>query len=403
MNLDQSPAEARFRAEVREFFLRDYPKDILHKVANGQALTKADLMASERALDGRGWLAPGWPRECGGPGWTVTQRFIFDDELERAGAPNVVAMGLLYLAPIIIAFGDEAQKARWLPDILSGRTFWAQGYSEPEAGSDLASLRTRAERRGDNYLVNGEKIWTTQAHFADWMFALVRTSEGSRKQDGISFLCFDMKTSGVEVRPIITIDGAHHLNRVVLTDVVVPTENRIGEEGRGWAYARHLLAFERTSYAHVAAKRKQLDDLRGASAAAPWGDLLGDEAAGLRRRFAEAEIAVTALEFTTLRALAPLAAGQAPSEESSVIKIIATEAAQRVTELFLDLAGPYAPPFVRDRTRADWRKAIEGVPSFAPPAVADYFRARGQSIYGGANEVQKNIIARKLGLGGRVP
>jgi alkylation response protein AidB-like acyl-CoA dehydrogenase len=399
VNVDLSPSDDEFRQEVRVFFEADYPRAILDKIANGQTLTKSDLMMSERALQQRGWLAAGWPKEYGGPGWSVTQRFIFDEELERAGAPSVVAMGLIYLAPIVYTFGTEQQKQRWLPDILAGRTFWAQGYSEPEAGSDLASLRTSAVLDGDFYVVNGEKVWTTQAHYADWIFCLVRTSSGVKKQEGISFLCIDMTSAGVVVEPIITLDGLHHLNRVTFTDVRVPVDNRVGDEGRGWTYARHLLHYERTSYAHVAGKRRQLDALRTLSKGLPWGDLLQEPGSPMARRMTELDIDLLALEYTLFRALAPLVAGQAPGNESSLLKIMATEHAQAISELYLDLAGPYAAPLVRDRSQPDWRKAIgDDIPAFAPPAVALYFGTRAQTIYGGATEVQKNIVARQMGL-----
>ncbi len=398
MNLDLKPQDETFRQEVRRYFRGEYPQAIIAKLANGQVLEKADLMASEAALSAKGWLAPGWPADFGGTGWSVTQRFIFDDELERAGAPNVMPMGLLYVAPVIITFGTVEQQARWLPDILAARTFWAQGYSEPEAGSDLASLRTQALEDGDDYIVDGEKIWTSHAHYADWIFCLVRTATTPRKQDGITFLCIDMKTPGVTVTPIISIDGGHHLNRVSFRNVRVPMENRIGEAGRGWTYARHLLNHERTSYAHVAAKRRQIAELLEISETAPWGDELRQADNPLRRRLAEVEIALTTLEYTTLRALAPLANGEAPGDEASTIKIAATETAQAITELFVDLAGPFAAAKFPDRHGAGWRAGLEDIPAFAAPGTAAYFFARAQTIYGGSTEIQKNIIARQLGV-----
>jgi alkylation response protein AidB-like acyl-CoA dehydrogenase len=395
MDLDFSHADDAFRAEARTFFESEYPTWILDKVRNGQRLGKADLHASEQALNARGWLAPNWPRAYGGTGWSATQRFIFDEELERAGAPNVVPMGLLYVAPIICAFGTDAQKARWLPDILSGRTFWAQGYSEPGSGSDLASLTTRAERVGDHYLVNGVKTWTSQGHYADWIFCLVRTSNEAKKQDGISFLCVDMTAPGVTVRPIITIDGSHYLNEVSFENVETSVDNRIGEEGRGWAYNRQLLSHERTSYAHVAGKQRQLDAIRHLAVKQPWGDIAADRAAFFAR-IADAEVRLAALEYTTLRALAPLDAGQAPGEEASTLKIAATEVAQLITELALELAGLFALPSITDRDEPTWRAGLETIPLFAVPATAGYFFTRAQTIYGGTNEIQRNIIFRTL-------
>ncbi len=395
MDLAFGVEDEAFRVEARAFFETEYPRAILDKIANGQSLTKADLQASERALNARGWLAPNWPKEFGGAGWTATQRFIFDEELERAGAPGVTPMGLLYVAPIIIAFGTPAQQARWLPGILNATTFWAQGYSEPESGSDLASLRTRAVREGGDYVVNGVKTWTSQGHYADWIFCLVRTSDESKKQDGITFLCIDMKAPGVSVRPIISIDGAHYLNEISFTNVRTSVDNRIGEEGKGWLYARHLLAHERTSYAHVAGKKRQIAHLKELARAVPWAALGADEA-GFWARVGAVEVQLAALEYTTLRALAPLGAGQAPGDEASILKILATECAQAITELHLELAGHYAQPFFADRERPDWRANLEDIPAFAAPATASYFFTRAQTIYGGSNEIQRNIVYRTL-------
>ncbi len=396
MDLDFSPADDAFRAEVRAYFESEYPSWILAKVRNGQTLGKADLDASQQALNARGWLAPNWPKEYGGTGWSATQRFIFDEELERAGAPNVVPMGLLYVAPIICAFGSEQQKAAWLPDILSGKTFWAQGYSEPGAGSDLASLTTRAERVGDHYVVNGVKTWTSQGHYADRIFCLLRTSTEAKKQDGITFLCIDMTAPGVSVRPIATIDGSHYLNEITFENVETSIDNRIGEEGRGWAYNRQLLSHERTSYAHVAGKQRQLADIRRLAGEAPWGEI-GADKADFMRKIADAEMRLAALEFTTLRALAPLGAGQAPGDEASILKVVATEVAQLITELGLELAGRFVAPSIPDRDAPNWREGLETIPLFAIPATAAYFFTRAQSIYGGTNEIQRNIIFRMLG------
>ena len=396
MDLDFSPEDDAFRAEARAFFETRYPAWILDKVRNGQTLGKADLHASEQALNARGWLAPNWPKEYGGTGWTAAQRFIFDEELERAGAPNVVPMGLLYVAPIICAFGSDEQKARWLPDILSGKTFWAQGYSEPDSGSDLASLTTRADRVGDHYVVNGVKTWTSQGHYGDWIFLLVRTSDEAKKQDGISFLCVDMTAPGVTVRPIVSIDGLHHLNEITFENVETAVDNRIGEEGRGWSYNRQLLSHERTSYAHVAGKKRQLDAIRCLAGELHWGEIEADKAA-FAAKIADTEIRLAALEYTTLRALAPLGAGQAPGDEASILKVVATEVAQQITELGFELAGLFASPAIADRDAPTWRDGLETIPAFAIPATAAYFFTRAQSIYGGTNEIQRNIIFRMLG------
>ena len=395
MDLTFSPADEAFRNDVRTFFAGEYPRDILAKVSNGQTLGRADLDASQRALNAKGWLAPNWPAEFGGAGWSANQRFIFDEELERVGAPSVVPMGLLYVAPIIFTFGTDEQKARWLPDILSAKTFWGQGYSEPSAGSDLASLQMRAERVGDEYVCNGVKTWTSQGQYADWIFCLVRTSTEPKKQDGITFLCLDMKTPGITVRPIITIDGGHHLNEITFDNAQTSVDNRIGEEGRGWFYARYLLTHERTSYAHVAGKKKQLEEIKTLVSELPWGAVGADQMA-FQRKIADTEIRLAALEMTTLRALAPLSAGQAPGDESSILKIIATEMAQEITELGIELAGLFAAPLPAGRETADWREGLESHPAFAVPATAAYFFTRAQSIYGGSNEIQRNIIFRTL-------
>ncbi|MBA2933848.1 acyl-CoA dehydrogenase family protein [Sphingomonas sp. CGMCC 1.13654] len=387
MDLRLSDADRAFQAEVQRFFAHDYPQAILTKARAGQVLTRADHVASQQALQSRGWLGVGWPTEHSGPGWTPVQRYLFDEELERAGAPNLIPMAILYIGPIICAFGTPEQQSRWLPDILESRAMWAQGYSEPEAGSDLASLRFNAERDGDDYVLNGTKIWTTGAHWADWIFCLARTSAEPRRQDGISLICADMRSPGISVHPIITIDGSHELNRVEFVDVRVPVENRIGEEGRAWHYANVLLQAERLSYAHIARKRMDLAKIRALAR-----HLLDDPA--FARRLATVEIEVEALEIAVLRALA----GEATPAAVSALKILCTECAQHVTELFVELAGRHALPML-DRRAANWADAAPLVPEFAPQAIQSYLFERAQTIYGGATEVQKTIVWR--GLAGR--
>ncbi len=385
MDLEFDQQAEQFRAEVRKFFAEEYPRDLLARAGSGAALTKNDLQRAERALASKGWLCINWPEEAGGPGWDVTRKYIFDQEMQHAGAISPVPMGVIYVGPVIWAFGTEEQKARWLPGIKESTTFWAQGYSEPEAGSDLASLQCRAERDGDDYVVNGTKIWTTLAQHADWIFALVRTSKEERKQQGITFLCAPMDSPGITVHPIITIDGRHRLNRVTFDNVRVPVENRIGEEGEGWKYANFLLGNERTSYAHVAAKRMGMASIE---ALASSNEQLKDDAA-FWDRFNELSIRLDSLDMTMLRVLSSLVDGESPGRESSVLKIMATEIAQNISELRMQVYG-YEGLAVLDSDAPNPKAA---------KAMADYFGGRAQSIYGGANEIQKNIIARRvLGL-----
>lgn len=385
MDLSFRPADEEFRAEVRRFFQSEYPKDLLQKVASGQALAKDDYQRSERALAARGWLCVNWPQEHGGPGWSVNQKYVFDQELERTGAINPVPMGVIYVGPVICAFGREDQKAQWLPGIQQATTFWAQGYSEPNAGSDLASLSMSATHDGDEYVVNGTKIWTSLAQHADWIFLLVRTSTEDRKQKGITFLCAQMDTPGITVHPIITIDGRHSLNRVTFDEVRIPVCNRIGTEGEGWSYANYLLGNERTSYAHVAAKRMKMAAIE---TLAEQDEYLRKDTA-FEHRTAELNVRLDALDLTVLRLLATISEGESPGNEASILKILATELAQDMSELAMMAHG----------TKGIARCNDNSPHPQAAKATMEYLSARAQSIYGGSNEVQKNIIAKRvLGL-----
>lgn len=390
MDFSFSQKDEEFRMKARDFFENEYPREIVEKIARGHSPSKADYQKSERAFAARGWLAVNWPKSAGGTGWSANEKYIFDEELERAGALNVVPMGLLYVGPVIYTFGTEEQKKRWLPGILDSTTFWAQGYSEPGSGSDLASLQASAVSDGEDYIVNGTKIWTSLAQHADWIFCLLRTSQEEKKQEGITFLLIDMTTPGITVQPIITIDGKHSLNSVTFENVRVPQANRIGEEGKGWTYANYLLGHERTSYAHVAGKRKQLVNIRKA---AQERGLLGDPA--FARKLGELETRLDTLEITVLRTLSSVAEGGAPGNESSILKVIATELAQDITELGAETYGPYAQPAFPDSVAPAWT-GNTALPAGAAPAVAAYFGARAQSIYGGSNEIQKNIIAKRI-------
>src|SRR5690606_37682227 len=375
MDFSFSEKDEEFRMKVRDFFENEYPRDIIEKMASGASPSKEDYQRSERAMAAKGWLAVNWPKAAGGTGWTANEKYIFDEELERAGALNVVPMGLLYVGPVIYTFGTEEQKKRWLPGILDSTTFWAQGYSEPGSGSDLASLQCSAVSDGDDYIVNGTKIWTSLAQHADWIFCLLRTSQEEKKQEGITFLLIDMKTPGITVNPIITIDGKHSLNSVTFDNVRVPKENRIGEEGKGWTYANYLLGHERTSYAHVAGKRKQLRNIRMAAAKTmtDGGSLLKQPV--FAGKLAGLESRLDALELTVLRVLASVADGGAPGEESSILKVIATELAQDITELGVETFGPYAQPAFPDSVVPEGSDNF-AIPAAAAPSVAQYLGTR---------------------------
>lgn len=396
MNLDFDPQLLGFREEVQSFFADHYPKDILAKTASGASLTTPEVRRAEMALGAKGWLASAWPREHGGPGWSIEQQYIFDEELERAGAPTVTPMGVVYVGPVVYTFGTEEQKAQWLPGIADGSVGWAQGYSEPEAGSDLASLQFSAVRDGDEYVLNGTKIWTSAANHADWIFLLTRTSQEEKKQAGITFICAALGQAGVTVKPIISIDGKYHLSQVDFENVRVPAANRIGEEGKGWTYSQYLLGNERTSYARIGGKRTQLAGIRAIASQIPTGGnqrLIEDSA--FAARLSAAEIRVDALEITTLRVLCSVKDGGSPGTEASILKIMATETAQEITGLFCIAAAEHGLRKFGDSVSPDWT----GQSAFAAPGVATYFGTRAQSIYGGTNEIQRNIIAKHvLGL-----
>lgn len=393
MNLDYNAEELAFRDEVRHFLAEHLPKDIRARQRDGSPHVgypgKDDYVRWCRILNERGWAAPGWPEQYGGPGWNVVQRHIFDEECAMAGAPPPFPFGVGMVAPVLMEYGSEAQKERFLPRILNLDDVWCQGYSEPGSGSDLASLKMRAERDGDHYVVNGQKTWTTVAHWADWIFCLVRTETGRRKQDGISFLLIDMTTPGIEVRPIITIDGAHEINEVFFDNVRVPVENRVGEEGKGWSIAKFLLGHERTGNARIGYCKRQLDRLKqiaGSETAADDTSLADDPL--FSARVAETEIEMMAMEITTLRDLSASRTGSASNVMPSIIKIRGTEIQQSLAQLMMEVAGPNAIR-LEDET---------GLTHAEGPA-SRYLSLRATSIYGGSNEIQRNIVAKAvLGL-----
>jgi alkylation response protein AidB-like acyl-CoA dehydrogenase len=389
-----SAEDLAFRDEVRDFFTQEYDSSITAKLSSAAGTDyKEGIVAWQKKLHAKGWVAPGWPKEYGGTDWSATQKFIFETERGLAGIPDVVPFGLKMVAPVIYTFGNEEQKARFLPRILESDDWWCQGYSEPGAGSDLAALNTTADYAGDNYIVNGRKIWTTFAQYADWIFCLVRTSKGMRKQQGISFLLIDMNTPGITVKPIVTIDGKHSLNEVLFEDVAVPTENLIGEQDKGWTYAKALLAHERTGMAEVADSTRMLDSLKQrASVEVNGGKAMIDDPI-FQMRLSDIEMELMALEYTELRVFASMAAGGMPGPESSLLKIKGTEISQAIHELQLQLASFYGGALPENLS------ADELGHDFAFEARGKYMYGRAATIYGGSNEVQRNVIAKAvLGL-----
>ena len=399
MHIELSAADKTFRAEVREFIAARLPSDIRRRVEGGLALGREDYATWHRILHEKGWAAPAWPREHGGPGWTPVQRYVFDSEIAAADAPRVMPFGVSMVGPVIFTFGDDAQKARFLPRILSADDWWCQGYSEPGAGSDLAGLRTRAVRDGDDYVVTGQKTWTTSAQWADWIFCLVRTDPDAPKpQQGISFLLIDMRSPGVDVRPIVTIDGGQEVNDVFFDGVRVPARNLVGEENKGWTYAKFLLSFERAGIADVGRSRKQLARLKQVARSEKTNGRPLAEDHRFREKIASVEIDLLALEFTELRALSRRAAGKEPGTEANILKIRGTEVQQRLTELHLEAVGAYANPYIPEALRDGWNEEPVG-PDYAAGAAPRYFNWRKASIYGGTNEIQKGILAKfVLGL-----
>lgn len=387
-----SEEDLAFQQDVRQFLQEAWDPELAAR-CHGVATMKEGVVEWQRRLHRKGWMAPHWPVEYGGTNWTVTQRFIYNSERALVGAPEAVAFGVTMVASVIIAYGSEAQKARFLPRILSSEDWWCQGYSEPGAGSDLAALKMRADREGEEYVLNGSKIWTTYAQYADWIFCLVRTDNSGRKQEGITFLLIDMKSPGITIRPIKTIDGFHHLNEVFFDNVRVPVENRIGEEGKGWTYAKALLVHERLSIAEVADSKRALSELRElARQEVNGGRVLLDDPL-FARRLTDIEINLMALEYTELRALASIAEGKPPGPESSLLKLQGTQIQQAIQELRMDVAGYYSGTLQGELSAEQLGHA------YADTAQKLYFRGRAASIYGGSNEVQKNITAKfVLGL-----
>jgi alkylation response protein AidB-like acyl-CoA dehydrogenase len=388
MDLNYSPDEAAFRDEVRAWIGANLPRELRDKVLNYRELSKDDLLSWHKTLAKKGWIAPHWPKEWGGTDWTVVQRYIFEEECGAAGCPPIVPFGVRMCAPVLLRFGTDAQKQRFLPRMYNGEDFWVQGYSEPGAGSDLASLKTRAVREGDHYVVTGQKIWTTLGQYGDWIFCLVRTdAKTDKRQDGISFLLVDMKTPGITVRPIVLLDQSREVNEVFFDDVKVPAENLVHEENKGWTVAKFLLGYERMGTGNIAVCKRELARVKELAAGA---GLLDDPRFG--DRLTRVEVELMALEITNLRFLDQMRGGRPPGAEVSLLKIKGTEIQQTLTELMMQTAGPLAPIF---------RPVTPDAPfdAFTAALFPRYCNVRKATIYAGSNEIQRNIIAKAtLGL-----
>ncbi|HPK31286.1 MAG TPA: acyl-CoA dehydrogenase family protein [Ottowia sp.] len=400
MDLAFTPEELKFRDEIRAWVKEHLPQDIASKVHKAQRLTRDDMQRWARILGKQGWLGYGWPKQFGGPGWTAVQKHLFEEECAMAGAPRIVPFGPVMVAPVIMAYGNAEQQKRFLPGIGSGEVWWSQGYSEPGSGSDLASLRTKAERQGDKYIVNGQKTWTTLGQYGEWMFNLVRTSSEGKPQTGISFLLIDMKSPGVSVRPIKLLDGDCEVNDVFFDNVEVPAENLIGEENKGWTYAKHLLSHERTNIADVNRAKRELERLkRIARAEGVYDDLR------FRDQIALLEVDIVALEMLVLRVLSAEKSGRNALDIAGLLKIKGSEIQQRYTELMMLAAAPYSLPYIHEAMDAGWQgdqAAAAGLQGFPGGDVANatlaptYFNYRKTTIYGGSNEVQRNIVAQTV-------
>ena len=401
MRLAFNDEELAFQREVRDWITANMPPEVAEESRRSRTshVSKERLLQWQKKLASKGWLCPNWPREYGGPGWNSTQKFIFEMEMARADSPYLSSFSIKMVAPVLMKYGSAAQKKRFLPKIAAAEELWCQGYSEPGSGSDLASLRTRAVRAGDHYLVNGQKIWTTNAHYADWIFCLVRTSNEGKRQEGISFLLIDMTSPGIRIDPIYLVDGTrtpmrHEVNQVFFTDVKVPVENLVGEENKGWTYAKYLLEFERGGQAHGPRLRKafrhlqtlsktQMDAGESLSACAQW-----------REKMAALEMEIDAVEMNEMMFYSGLKTGDAPGNMGSVVKMRGTEVAQKVTELAVEAVGWYGAPFTELRNYDSNIVPVGG--DYVDDVSPRYFNTRKTTIYGGSSEVQRNVLAKAM-------
>ena len=395
MDLNYTTEEQAFQQEVRSFFEDKLPNDLSRKVKENKRLTKQDMETWHAILNDAGYLNAHWPEAFGGKGWNAIQRDMFDVEGNAAGAPRVVPFGINMLAPVLMAFGSKEQQEYHLPRILDGTNWWCQGYSEPGSGSDLASLKMSAVRDGDEYILNGQKTWTTLGQHANWIFCLVRTSKEGKPQEGISFMLVDMNTPGVEVRPIILLEGTHEVNEVWFTDVRVPAANLVGEENKGWTYAKYLLVHERSGIAGVGDALAGIEHLKHIAQDQKMNGKPLAEDARFAARLAEIEIDLASMRTTNMRIMQAAAAGAPPGPEVSMLKIKGTVLRQTINDLTRRALGPYAMPFVSEALDLGYNDEPIG-PDYANPVATDYFNHRKTSIYGGSNEIQRNIISKMM-------
>ena len=394
MDLNFTAEELAFRTEIRQWVADNLPQDIAHKVRTALRLSRDDLQRWAKILGKKGWLGWGWPVQFGGPGWNAIQKHLFEEECALACAPRVIPFGPVMVAPVIMTFGNAEQQKRFLPGIASGEVWWSQGYSEPGSGSDLASVKCKAELvkdgRGDKYIVNGQKTWTTLGQYGEWIFCLVRTSNEGKPQTGISFLLIDMKSPGITVRPIVLMDGEPEVNEVWFDNVEVPAQNLIGEENKGWTYAKHLLSHERTNIADVNRAKRELERLKRIAKA----EGVYDEAR-FRDQIALLEVDIVALEMMVLRVLSAEKSGKQSLDVAGLLKIRGSEIQQRYSELMMLAAGPYAVPYLSEAMDAGWQGEFIGA-AYLAPLTSTYFNLRKTTIYGGSNEVQRNIVAQTV-------
>jgi pimeloyl-CoA dehydrogenase large subunit len=399
MDLSFTREENAFRQEVREFIDKNLPADIRQKMIDGGRVGKDDLVRWTRILNKKGWAVPHWAKEWGGTDWTSTQLYIFKDEIQQAPAPETLAFGTSMLGPVLIAFGNEKQKKQFLPRIANLDDWWCQGFSEPGAGSDLASLKTSAKRVGDHYVINGQKTWTTLAQHADWIFCLVRTDSAAKQQEGISFILVPMNSPGITVRPIQTVDGGHEVNEVFFDDVKVPAENLVGKENKGWDYAKYLLGNERTGIARIGVSKQRVRRLKELASLERVGDGKIIDNPRFREKLAALEVELKALEMTQLRVVAADRKREKgkPDPYSSILKIKGSEIQQGITELLVEVVGPYTLPDTgRSGDDDDMSNEPPIGPDYASVAAPSYFNNRKLSIFGGSNEIQHNILAKAI-------